>query len=194
MTRYTLTCAFTEDHIPFGTTVLHILDYWRTSLVVPPSVTDLYCYDNHLRELIVPPSVTTLDCYNNELTELIVPPSVTKMYCGNNQLTELIVPPSVTTLYCDNNQLTELIVPSLTKVYCENNIYPEEILLIRGRLSHIRKRIAVRKAIRRMRKQFYRRKENVLNEITSRPSSTVGAWDKGGKLFQDNMEEALKYI
>ena len=174
MTKYTLTGDLTEDDIPKGTMVLTVLNYSRTSLVVPSSVTEVFCS-------------------NNQLTELILPPLVIELDCSNNQLTELILPPSVTELDFDNNQLTELILAaSLERLYCKNNIYPEEILLIRGKLSPIRKRIAVRKAVCRMKKQFYRRKENVLNEITSRPSGTVGAWDIGGNLFQENMEEAFK--
>ena len=158
-------------------------------------MTWVFCSNNLLTELIVPPSVTDLYCGNNHLTELIVPPSVTELDCSNNQLTELIVSPSVTRLDCSHNQLTELIVTASVSVPtcpAPETIYPEEILLIRGNISPIRKRIAVRKAVGRMRKQFYRRKENVLNEITSRPSCSVGTWDKGGNLFQENMEEAFK--
>ena len=174
MMEYTLTGDLTEDNITDGIIELFVREYWRSSLIVPLSVTKLLCFNNQLTELIVPPSVTLLDCSDNQLTELIVPPSVTYLNCFNNQLTELIVPPSV------------------TRLFCSGNIYPKDILLIRGKLSPIRKRIAVRKAVRRMRKQFYRHKENVLNEITSRPSGTVGAWDIGGNTFQENMEEALK--
>ena len=179
----------TELIIPPSVTKLHCSRNQLTELILPPSVTELYCVHNRLMELIVPQSVTKLYCSYNQLTELIVPPLVISLGCSHNQLTELIVPPSVTDMYCGGNQLTELIVPpSVTDLYCHNNTFSEEILLLRGKLSPTRKRIAVRKAVRRMRKQFYRRKENVMNEVTSRPSGTVGAWDIGGNIFQENME------
>ena len=212
MTSFCLTGHLTQYDIPDGTSELRVYNYSGTSLIVPPSVTMLFCITNrHLTELIVPPSVNTLCCFDNQLTELIVPSSVTSLNCSGNQLTklivppfvidldcsdnqlkELIVPPSVTFLNCSDNQLTELIAPSVTFLNCFNNTFSKEILLIRGKVSAIRKRIAVRKAVRRMRKQFYRRKKNVLNEITSRPSGTVGTWDIGGNIFQENMKEAFK--
>ena len=168
------------------TTVLYVDNYSGTSLIVPPSVTKLDCSCNDLTELI---SVTKLSCENNEL---IVSLQVTWLNCSDNEFTELIVPSTVTWLNCSYNQLTELIIPpTVTTLYWSGNQLTKRLLLIRGKLSPIRKRIAVRKAVRRMRKQFYRRKENVLHEITSRPSGTVGAWDKGGNIYQEKMEEAF---
>ena len=83
-----------------------------------------------------------------DLTKDDIADETTELLVRNYSRSSLVVPSSVTILYCFNNQLTELILPSsLTelRLNCSGNIYPREILLIRGKVSLIRKRMAVRK-------------------------------------------------
>ena len=138
----------------------------------------------------IPIGTTHLILHKYFGTPLVVPAGVIRLDCSDNQLTELIVPKSVFGLYCDNNQLIELIVPEgVVDLDCDNNIYPNELLLIRGELSHIRKNIAVRKAISRMRKPVFQRHKDIFDQITHRPAGIVGTWDLGGYHFQKGVEE-----
>ena len=122
--------------------------------------------------------------------ETEIPIGTTHLTVHNYSGTSLIVPAGVIHLDCSYNQLTELIVPEgVTRLYCHNNIYPKDILLIRGKLSHIRKNIAVRKAISRMRKPVFQRHKDIFDQITHRPAGIVGIWDLGGYHFQKGVEE-----
>lgn len=157
-------------------------------------LTELYCSRNNLTELDLTMchELDYIWCNNNKLTELDLTRccKLTELWCASNELIEINLSgcPSITEAWCSYNQLMRVNVngcKNLRYMICEDGQFSLNELKINNDLNPIRKKIAVRKSIARMRKAWYERRRCVLCSVDSRPSGVVGEWDQGGICFQE---------
>ena len=147
----------------------------------------IYCSNNMLKTLDVPHNAIDLTCTHNMLRLLDLPYGITNLKCDHNRISQINIPYSVSYMTCTNNRLTELDIPKDSKLFilhAWSNLVSESELIRNATLSRIRRSIAVRKAIVRMRKAWYDRRYTLMCSIDSRPCGVVAPWDRGGMHFQ----------